>query len=61
MVNAKDISKQKLLESLEENYFKAKCQAYINCTNRTLVGIIQYLYDDHGTILTMDIDESDQK
>ena len=56
-----DILKQQLLVSLEEKYFKGKRQAYINYANRTLVGLIQRLYDDHGTILPMDIEESEQK
>ena len=61
MVNVEDILKQKLVGSLEDKYFKGKRQAYINYANRTLVGLIQHLYDDHGTILTMDIEESEQK
>ena len=61
MVNAEDILKQKLLGSLEENYFKGKRQAYINYANRTLAILIQHLYDDHETISPMDIEESDQK
>ena len=58
MVNMEDILKQKLLGSLEENYLKGQRQAYINYANRTRVGIIQHLYDDHGTISPMDIEES---
>ena len=61
MVNAEDILKQQLLGSLEENYFKGQHQAYINYANRTLVVLIQHLYDDHGTISPMDIKESEQK
>ena len=61
MVNAEDILKQKLLGSLEEKYFKGKRQAYINYDNRTLAVLIQHIYDDHGTISPMDIEESDQK
>ena len=61
MVNAEDIMKQKLLGSLEEKYFKGKRQAYINYTNRTLAGLIHHLYDDHGTISPMDIENSEQK
>ena len=61
MVNAEDILKQKLLVSLEEKYFKGQRQAYINYANRTLVVLIQHLYDDHGTISPMDIEESEQK
>ena len=61
MVNAKDILKQQLLGSLKEKYFKEKRQAYINYDNRTLVILIQHLYDDHGTISPMEIDESEQK
>ena len=36
-------------------------QAYINYANCTLAGLIQHLYDDHGTISPMDIEESEQK
>ena len=61
MVNEEDILKQKLLESLEEKYFKVQRQAYINYANRTLVRLIQHLYDYHGTISPMDIEESEQK
>ena len=61
MVNAEDILKQKLLGSLEEKYFKGKLQAYINYDNRTIAVLIQHLYDDHGTISPMDIEESEQK
>ena len=61
MVNAEDTLKQKLLGSLEEKYFKGQSQAYINYANCTLAGLIQHLYDDHGTISPMDIDESEQK
>ena len=49
MVNAEDILKKQLLGSLEEKYFKVQRQAYINYANRTLMGIIQNLYNDHGT------------
>ena len=59
MVNAKDILKQKLLGSLEEN--KGQSQSCINYSNHKVVGLIQHLYDDHGTISPMDIKESDQK
>ena len=61
MVDAEDILKQQLLGSLEERYFKRKLQAYINYANRTLAVLIQHLYDDHGTISPMDIEESEQK
>ena len=61
MVNAQDILKQQLLGSLEENYFKVQCQSYINYAKRTLAGLIQHLYDDHGTIPPMDKEESEQK
>ena len=61
MVNAEDILKQQLLGSLEENYFKGQRQAYINYANHTLAVLIQHLYDDHGTISPMDIEESEQK
>ena len=56
MVNAEDILKQQLLGSLEEIYFKGKHQAYINYTNCILAGLIQHLYDDHGTISPMEIE-----
>ena len=61
MVNAEDIQKQQLLGSLDEKYFKGKQQAYINYANRTLAVLIQHLYDDHGTISPMEIQESEQK
>ena len=61
MVNVEDILKQQLLGSLEEKYFKRQRQAYINYANRTLTGIIQHLYDDHGTISPMDIEKNEQK
>ena len=56
MVNAEDILKQQLLESLDGNYFKGQCQSYINYSNRTIAGLIQYLYDGHGKISPMDIE-----
>ena len=56
MVNVEDILKQKLLESLDEKYFKGQCQACIDHSNRTLAGLIQHLYDDQGTK-----EESEQK
>ena len=43
MVKVEDILKQKLLGSLEEEYFKGQHQAYINYSNRTLAGLIQNL------------------
>ena len=61
MVNAEDIPKQQLLGSLEEKYYKGQCQAYIKYANHTLEVLIQYLYDDHGTISPMDIEDSEQK
>ena len=61
MVNAEDILKQKRLGSLEEKYFKVQQQAYINYTNRTLAGLIQHLYDDHGNISSTEVEESEQK
>ena len=61
MVNAEDILKQQLLGSLEDNYFKGQRQAYINYANRTLTGLFQHLYVDHGTISHMDLEESEQK
>ena len=61
MINAKDILKQKILGSLEEKYFKGQSQANINYTNRTLSVLIQHLYDDHGTISPMNIEESEKK
>ena len=59
MVNEEDILKQKLLEWLDGNYFKQQRQAYINYANRTLAGLIQNLYDDHGTISPMYIEKSE--
>ena len=61
MVNAEDILKQQLLGSLEEKYFKGQHQDYIHYANPTLVGLIQHLYDDNGTISPMDTEESEQK
>ena len=61
MVNTEDIPKHKILDSLENNYFKCKLQAYINCANSTLVGLFQHLYNDHGTISPVDIEESEHK
>ena len=61
MVNTEDTLKQKLLGSLEEKYFKGQRQAYINYANRTLAVLVQHIYDDHGTISPMDIEESEQK
>ena len=61
MLNAEDILKQQLLGSLEKKYFKEKIQSYINYYNHTLAGLIQNLYDDHGTISPMEIEESEQK
>ena len=61
MVNEEDTLKQKVLVSLKEKYFKGQRQAYKNYANCTLAGLIQYLYDDHGTISPMNIDESEQK
>ena len=61
MVNAEDILKQKLLESLDEKYFKGQRQAYINYSKLTLAGIFQHIYYDHGKISPMDIEESAQK
>ena len=58
MVNTEDILKQKPLGSLEEKYFKGKRQAYLNYANRTLVVLIQHLYDDHGTISPIDMEDS---
>ena len=49
------------LGSLDGKYFKGKRQAYINYANRTLAELVQYLYDDDGTISPMDIEESEQK
>ena len=61
MVNSEYILKQQLLESLDSKYFKGQLHAYIKYAIRKLTGLIQHLYDDHGTISTMDIEESDQK
>ena len=61
MLNAEDILKQQLLWSLEEKYFKGKCQAYINYANHTLALLIQHLYEYHGTISPRDIEESKKK
>ena len=56
-----DILNQKLIESLDKNYFNGQSQAYINYAKRTLMGLIQYLYDDNENIITMDIEESEHK
>ena len=61
MVNAENILKQQLLESLDDNHFKRKIQSYINYSNRIPAGIIHHLYDDHGTISPIYIEESEQK
>ena len=61
MINAEDILKQQLLQSLDEKYFNGQRQAYINYSNRTLAGLIQHLYGDHVTISLMDIEESEKK
>ena len=61
MVNAEDILKQQLLGLLEEKYFKWQRQAYINYANRTLVVLIEHLYDYHGTISPMDTEDIEQK
>ena len=61
MVHAEDILKQQLLGSLEEKYFKGQRQAYINYANCRLAVLLQHLYDDHGTISPMGIEESEQK
>ena len=60
MVNREDILNNQLLESLDEKNFKGQHQSYINYANSTLAGITQHLYDDHGTISTMDIGESEK-
>ena len=61
MVNAEVILKQQLIEPLDENYSEGQCQAYINYANRTLMGLIQHLYDDHGNISPMYTKESEKK
>ena len=61
MVNSEDILKQQLLDSLDEKYFKGNIKAYIKYSNRTLAVLIHHLYDDHGTISPMKIEESEQK
>ena len=50
MANAEDILKQQLLGSLYDKYFKGQRQSYTNYAKCTLAGILQHLYDDHGTI-----------
>ena len=55
MVNAENILKQRLTDSLDKKYFKGKRQVYINYANRTLEGIIHQLYDDNGKISPMDM------
>ena len=54
-------AEKQLLGSLEEKCFKEKCQAYTNYANRIVAVLIQHLYDDHGAISPMDIEESEQK
>ena len=61
IVNAEDVLKQPLLESLDEKYFKRQRQEYINYAKRTLVVLIQHLYNYHGTVAPMDTEESEQK
>ena len=60
MMNSKYILKKKLLESLDEKYFKGHHQAYIDYTNCTLEGLIHHPYDDNGTISPMDIEGSEK-
>ena len=60
MINSKDTLKQKLLDSLGKKYLKGQRQAYIHYSKWILAGIIYYLYDDHGTISSMDIEDSEQ-
>ena len=61
IVNAEDILKRQLLGPLEEKYFNGKRQVYTNYVNRILAVLIQHLYDDHGTISPMYIENSEQK
>ena len=61
MVNTEDILKQQLMDSLYEKYFKGQRQACINYSNRILICLIQHLYDYHGKISHMEIEESEQK
>ena len=61
IINTEDILKQQLLELLDEKYFKWHSKAYINYANHPLTGLIQNLYDDHGTISPMYIEESEKK
>ena len=61
LVNMDEILKQQLLESLDEKYFKWQHQEYITYSNCTLTGLIQDLYDDHGEISLMNIEESEHK
>ena len=41
---------------MDEKYFKGKCQSYINCANRTLAGLIQNLFGNHGTVSPVNIE-----
>ena len=61
MVNAEDTPNHQILESLNEKYFKGQRQVYTKYANRTLTGLIQNLYDDHGSIPPMDIEEREQE
>ena len=61
MVNVEDILKQQIPELLHEKYFKGQHQAFNNYSNRTLVELIQHLYDDQGTISPMEIEDSEKK
>ena len=61
MVNSKYILKQKLLDSLEETYFKRQRQQWISYAKHTLAGLIQNLYDDYGKISLMDIEKIKHK
>ena len=61
MVNVEDILKHQLIYYLDGKYFKDQRQAYITYYNCTLAGLIQHIYDDHGTISPMNIKESEQK
>ena len=59
MVNEEDILNQQLLEPLDGKYFKGQRQEYIKYAKRTLTVLIHNIYDAHGTILPMDIEESE--
>ena len=46
---------------MDKKYFKGKIKVYSNYANCTMSGLIHNLYDYHGKISPIDIEESEQK